>query len=1021
MARRSSEEGYAVFRGFARLATKRHRLLVVVWVLIFVAALAANQVWRVGDIVNYSQTALLPKDTPSAQAQAIIDAEFPGQLANSTATIVVFAPNATSPEHRRFVADLHDAIVAASALPAGGSATLTLRNGGTLAVDERIQFLRDPSNATIYAVYDNFAYELAKQFAPLVQLQLGFTQLAAGIYWGLPSAFVAAWAQFPGPAANATAYSITRAAINASIPADYRPWAEGYVAAAVQGWQASFLDPRLAGAAPADRMEAVVAQVVPAFLSSPEAQAGFDAGQIAFQLGMLGVFHLTNYGNATLLRTYALGAFSAVPVARPAFFEDVADGLGANATDAQLRAFADNESLKYDPAATPLVLPVNVSRFYVSGDGQIVLMNYEFDRDATYMDAERRQPIADDVLAMRDLVTRLKAAYGGGMDATRVYVTGSAPSNLDSELTLGGGAEFIVTIVLVIVLIGLYFRSAASPILPILTIAIAIMVANLFVYFIGVYVFSVDFTVTAVLQTVLLATGTDYSIFLVSRFRDERRAGRDPRESVRNAVIWAGESVATSGGAVLVSFAALSLGSFSILKGMGLTMGFAVTVALGIALTFIPAVMLLLGDRVFWPSGKRFAKARPKDELSATERYFRGAAGFSMRHAKAVVLVSILVTIPTTYMAITDRQSYDFTLGLPPTESTDGISAISGSFGAGFVFPTYIVVVFPHPVVFADGNVSVPRLDALHTFQGAILASEPGVKSIEGPTNPQGGSVDYANLSSVSPSQRSAARVAMSPYIGKDNRTVRLNVVLTNEPFSVEALDTIVRLKEEMPGIQATVPGLRGTHVYVGGVSAVLNDVRDNMGRDLQTMAVVVIAGLFTVLLLVLGSLLIPVRAILTILLSISWTMGVTILLFHAWKGLDIIFILPLALFVMAMGLGMDYDIFIITRVREEVAKGKPDPEAITEAMTRTGGIISACGIVMAGAFLTLMLNPSPLLQQIGFALAFAILIDSMVVRIYLVPAIMVLAGKYNWWAPGRLQRVRRAGTNSLPNEARKG
>lgn len=144
--------------------------------------------------------------------------------------------------------------------------------------------------------------------------------------------------------------------------------------------------------------------------------------------------------------------------------------------------------------------------------------------------------------------------------------------------------------------------------------------------------------------------------------------------------------------------------------------------------------------------------------------------------------------------------------------------------------------------------------------------------------------------------------------------------------------------------------------------------------------------------------------------------MGVTIILFHAWKGLDIIFILPLALFVMAMGLGMDYDIFIITRVREEVAKGKSDPEAITEAMTRTGGIISACGIVMAGAFFTLMLNPSPLLQQIGFALAFAILIDSMVVRIYLVPAIMVLAGKYNWWAPGRLQRVRRAGKNSLGN-----
>jgi RND superfamily putative drug exporter len=173
-------------------------------------------------------------------------------------------------------------------------------------------------------------------------------------------------------------------------------------------------------------------------------------------------------------------------------------------------------------------------------------------------------------------------------------------------------------------------------------------------------------------------------------------------------------------------------------------------------------------------------------------------------------------------------------------------------------------------------------------------------------------------------------------------------------------------------------------------------------------MAVIVVVGLFLVLLVVLGSVLIPLRAVLTILLSIGWTLALTIVVFHAWQGLDVIFVLPLVMFVMAMGLGMDYDIFIITRVREEVARGKSDRAAIRQAVTRTGGIISACGIVMAGAFFTLMLSPLPFLQEIGFALAAVILIDSTVVRIYLVPAIMVLAGKYNWWAPGRLQRVRR-------------
>jgi len=210
--------------------------------------------------------------------------------------------------------------------------------------------------------------------------------------------------------------------------------------------------------------------------------------------------------------------------------------------------------------------------------------------------------------------------------------------------------------------------------------------------------------------------------------------------------------------------------------------------------------------------------------------------------------------------------------------------------------------------------------------------------------------------------------------------------------------------------IRADEPELRAATIHLGGVSAVLNDVRDTTNRDLQVMAVIVVIGLFLVLLFVLGSVLIPLRAVLTILLSIAWTLALTILLFHFWKGLDVIFVLPLVMFVMAMGLGMDYDIFIITRVREEVAKGKTDRNAILEAVTRTGGIISACGIVMAGAFATLMLSPLPFLQEIGFALAAVILIDSTIVRIYLVPAIMVLAGKYNWWAPGRLQRVRRAG-----------
>ncbi|HLE55018.1 MAG TPA: MMPL family transporter [Thermoplasmata archaeon] len=1017
--RRSSQEGYAVFRFIGNVVTRRYKLLVLLWILVFAGAIVANQVWRVGDVTSFDQSAILPKDTESSRAQTILNEEFGEQGANDSATIVLSANDTTSEFYRWFVLDLNDAIVRSASLPAGGNATLALHWGGNLTLDRQVKYLDDATNATIYGVYEDFAYRLASQLNGPVHEQVLLAQSAVGIYWGVPGTFLASWATHFGPEANATAYNDTYAFVNATFPSAATHWAAGWLQAFYPAWKASFLNGSLAAFGPRDRADAVIRDTLPSFLASPLVQGMFPAEAIDFQSTLIPRFSLGNFTDTARVRDAGLSVFLSAGVAKLPFFQDLVENVNESAAEANLRAFARMEVLGYDLNATPLLLPFNVTRFYVSPDRRIMLMNYAFTREEGFRDTDGGQPVAEDVLVFRELVSRLKAAYGARAD---VYVTGSAPSSLDNEQTFGGSEEFIVTIVLVIVLIGLYFRSAVGPALPIVTIGIAIMVANLFVYFVATHLFAIDFTVTAVLQTVLLAVGTDYSIFIVSRYRDERQDGKDRADAVRNSVIWAGESVATSGGAVLISFAALSVGSFPLVRTMGLTLGFAVTAALALALTFIPALVLILGNSVFWPSTKKVTKKRLKDPAhwTRTERYFHRAATTSMEHAKLVVLVAVLLTVPATYIVITDQPTYDFTAGAPSTDSSRGLDAISGSFGYGFIFPSYVLVRFGDPVLLSNGSFSVAHLDAIHELSTRLPAKEPGIKSTEGPTNPQGIEVDYRNLPSMPEEQRSAILLAMTPYVGSDAQTVRLLLVFSDPPFSKAALDTVDRLRPEIAEIKASVSGLQAASIYLGGVSPVLNDVRHNMDHDLQVMAVIVITGLFIVLLFVLGSVLIPVRAILTILLSIAWTMALTIVLFHAWKDLDLIFILPLALFVMAMGLGMDYDIFIITRVREEVAKGKPDPEAIAEATTRTGGIISACGIVMAGAFATLMLNPSPFLQQIGFALAFAILLDSMVVRIYLVPAIMVLAGKSNWWAPGPLQRVHREAKDAKAAKAPK-
>ncbi|NLN72042.1 MAG: MMPL family transporter, partial [Thermoplasmatales archaeon] len=155
----------------------------------------------------------------------------------------------------------------------------------------------------------------------------------------------------------------------------------------------------------------------------------------------------------------------------------------------------------------------------------------------------------------------------------------------------------------------------------------------------------------------------------------------------------------------------------------------------------------------------------------------------------------------------------------------------------------------------------------------------------------------------------------------------------------------------------------------------------------------------------VMKSYLTPLRAILTIVMSIVWTLGLTYFLFVDVLATPVYWILPIILFVICLGLGMDYDILLTTRIRENVAKGMSNDDAIVHALESTGAVITICGIIMSSAFGTLMLSSTPMLQQFGFALWFAILVDALLVRTYLVPAVMHLLGRWNWVGPKWLQK----------------
>jgi len=507
----------------------------------------------------------------------------------------------------------------------------------------------------------------------------------------------------------------------------------------------------------------------------------------------------------------------------------------------------------------------------------------------------------------------------------------------------------------------------------------------------------------------MIGVGTDYSVFLLARYREERARGEEKAEAVSTSVAWAGESIATSGLTVVISFFLLgSLQTVTLLRSLGLVVGTGVLVALAGSLTLIPSIAMLLPNAVFWPSvGGRFAAYASSVEKSISTKtsYFSRSAGFSIKHAKLVVVVALVATGPALYVWATAPVSYNFVAAAPQNlESVSAFNAISQSFGAGKLFPTYVILQFAQPLVSGTGY-NVAEMKAVDSVANLTL-STPNVLSVSGPTRPSGLRVDFYDLGNDSRSK--LLESSMNGMISKDGHYALLNVNFAAAPESATSLATAQQLRSAYRSFLGTAnDGLQG--VYLGGAAGSTLDTKNSTNAQFATVILYVTAAVAVVLLLLLGSLFLPLFAIVSIVMSIAWTLAATDVVFRQFYNFPILFITPLTLFVLLLGLGMDYNIFILTRIREEAAKGVPLNSAITTAIERTGGIITAAAIILAGSLGTLMLSGNLLLKEFGFAFFYSILIDAMIMRTYIVPSVMSLMGRWNWYAPGRLQRTRMA------------
>ncbi|MCQ2079540.1 MAG: MMPL family transporter [archaeon] len=691
-------------------------------------------------------------------------------------------------------------------------------------------------------------------------------------------------------------------------------------------------------------------------------------------------------------------------------------------------------------------------------------------------------------------IEEVATEMGAGWKASdfTTYVTGSPAISYDTMKSTSSDMSIVdpIAIFMVIVLVGLFFRSFVSSAAAPSVIGVALAVVLGILYFLG-QVMSIASFSEIILIVSMLGAGCDYCIFILSRYREERRAGKDHIESCRQAIMWAGESVATSGMAVMFGFGAMSICSFGMVATMGIVLAIGIVIAIFAALFLMSSILVLVGDRLFWPTGA----ASPKLEKGYVRafgklavRYFTVSTRFSIKHAKAIVVAVILFTVPMVYVYSTAHSSYDMVGSMMNGESSDGMVIMQDYLGGGTVMPNYIVFETAQPLAqitlmplteelslgklnWTDDSAyltnvqttlggyateiqsnehiaSASTLNASMNWtviSGMLIAGglpvntplENGLDALAA-SNPQMTNM-VGMLKAILTPEVKAAVGAMNPGMmwtisdatvtqimdwfmfaatGQLGTTatavpnvytanfVRITINTREMALSDNSIATISKIADDIHHEADGNPLF--AHIWASGTTAIMVELSDKIGGEFTKIELLAVVLIVLLLFFVMKSYVTPIRSVVTILMSVVWTVAITHLLFENVLGQGVLWLIPIVLLVICLGLGMDYDILLTTRIREyRFAKGMSNEESIEQAVLHSGSVITICGIIMGGTFGSLMLASTPMLQQMGFALCFAILVDALFIRTYVVPAAMYLLGDWNWKGPFKASKLK--------------
>jgi putative drug exporter of the RND superfamily len=539
-------------------------------------------------------------------------------------------------------------------------------------------------------------------------------------------------------------------------------------------------------------------------------------------------------------------------------------------------------------------------------------------------------------------------------------VTGAAAQQLDSQQS-GNRAEAIVafaTLLLILILLLIIFRSPIIAIMPLIVIGVVSQVATGLIADVNQALnLNADSSISTILIVVLFGIGTDYILFLMFRYRERLRLGEDKKQAMVSAVTRVGQVIASAAGVVIVAFLALLLSTLSVLRSLGPTLAIAVGVTLVAGLTLVPAVVSLLGPKVFWPS-KSWQREPKGARFSAVGR----ALG---KRPAIFALVSGLVLLALALGAFAYKPTFDLaSAGIPATaESVTALRTLEKGLPPGATDPTQVY---------------------LHSTSSALTAAQ-----VEG----------YAATLGKLPGVGAVA----PPMVSHDQRTAAYTVTLAETPQSTQAV-SLVR-DQLRPAAHLAAPP--GTYALVGGTTAVFADIQRAVNHDYAVVFPVAALIILLILALLLRSLVAPWYLMVSVGLGFAATLGASVLVFQVLGGqAGLVFLLPVYMYLFVVALGTDYNILMIARLREQAREGMEPREAASHAFRQAGPAIAAAGVILAGTFASLTLAGNTILTQLGFAVSCGIALAAFVMAMFFSPSLTALIGHLAWW-PGHADRQR--------------